>query len=81
VARWLEWPAAERAAVSDYLDAFFESKVHCTVAGPHDSAIDTVLCSLGRAQPTIDRYLNDWLQQTADAPMRQLGQLIWINAD
>lgn len=78
-AHWQEWPAVERDCVERYLHAFWMFTIQEPPTAECDDRIDTVLCAVGNACPSVQPFLDEWLKSTTAAAVRQLAQWISIN--
>lgn len=80
-AEWVTWPVAERDAVRNFLDGFWQHQLHSPGDFPTDERIRTALGALAEACDSIKPYLAIWRDQRANVPALHLAQLIDDSAD
>jgi hypothetical protein len=80
-AKWTNWLHEEYEAVNVFLQFFWGTRLSDEVGSRGDTSIDTVVCSLGRACPSILAYLEQWLDDDRRTSKLQLAQFICVNYD
>jgi hypothetical protein len=80
---WTEWPAPEQGAIRRFLHALWSHRL----ATPDDDdpgsvahLVDDTLCAIGRVDPDIDGYLDEWLRFATPAAALHLHRFLIENA-
>jgi hypothetical protein len=77
-AHWQTWPAAERAAVEDFLWSLWR---HLRQTYPYDLSADSFLCGLGACVNDLTPWLTEWEHDTTLPSAMHLADLVATNVD
>lgn len=80
-ARWGDWPPREQRAVRDFLDRYWEYQLAQPLAGASSDAINTVLCAIANACPSVQPHLDAWVQTKSDRARQHLAAFVLLNSD
>lgn len=79
LAKWQEWPTAERQVIEDYLAELWMA----TLAKPRvyecDDSADSVLCAIGRTEIDLQPFLARWRDDRSQAALDHLCVFIQNN--
>jgi hypothetical protein len=73
------WPKREQQSVNEFLDYSWEYHLNTPIHGSFEDRADSVLCAIGRGLPTIQRFLDRWLEMDGSNPRKHLAAFILGN--
>ncbi|PHS03790.1 MAG: hypothetical protein COA78_17320 [Blastopirellula sp.] len=80
-AQFDSWPQRERDAVNRFLDEYWDHQLAGPIIGAFEDSIDTVLCAISNALPSIQRFLDAWISTRTNNAKRHLAAFILNNDD
>lgn len=78
-AKFVSWPERERAAVDRFFDEYWTHQLAEPIVGVFEDSIDTVLCAIACALPSVVRFLDAWTSTFIDEARRHLAAFILAN--
>ena len=78
-AQFATWPQGEQDAVDCFFDEYWKFQLGESIVGAFEDWIDTVLCALSNALPTVQRFLDVWIATRSDNAKRHLAAFILKN--
>jgi hypothetical protein len=75
------WAQQERAAVNRFFDQYWNRQLAEPIVGASDDSIDTVLCAIASALPSVQRFLDVWIETRTDNARRHLAAFTLGNGD
>lgn len=75
------WPQREQDAVNGFFDEYWKYQLADSIVGAFEDSIDTVLCAISNALPTVQRFLELWISTRSDNAKRHLAAFILNNDD
>jgi hypothetical protein len=79
LAHWDAWPKVERQAIHAFFEAYFQFQLEQPILGTFDDSMDTVLCAIAAAEPSIQFLLDTWLLTSTCNAKRHLASFILNN--
>jgi hypothetical protein len=80
-AQFDSWPQHERDAVNRFFDEYWEYQLADPIVGAFEDSIDTALCAIANALPSVQRFLDVWIATCTDNAKRHLAAFILNNDD
>ena len=78
-ADWKAWPYREQDAIDAFFDEYWQFQIAEPISGAFEDAIDTVLCAISNASPSVQRFLDSWIATRTDDSVRHLASFILNN--
>lgn len=78
-AQFSTWPQREQHAVNCFFDEYWKHQLADSIIGAFEDSIDTVLCAISNALPSIQRFLNAWIATRSENAKRHLAAFILNN--
>ena len=75
------WPQREQGAVNGFFDEYWKYQLADSIVGAFEDSIDTVLCAISNALPTVQRFLDVWIATHSDSAKQHLAAFILNNDD
>jgi hypothetical protein len=80
-ARFETWPQQEKDAVNRFFDEYWHNQLAKPIEKASDDSIDTVLCAIANALPSVQRFLDRWIETRTVNAKRHLAAFILLNAE
>jgi hypothetical protein len=74
------WPQREKEAVNQFFAEYWDRQLAEPIVGAIEDAIDTVLCAISNALPSVQLLLKKWINTPTDNAKRHLATFILNNA-
>lgn len=78
-AEFESWPQHEQSCVNQFFDAYWVYQLGEPLQDAFQDSIDTVLCALANALPSVQRFLDVWIAQSTKYAKRHLAAFILTN--
>ncbi len=78
-AQFNSWSQHERDAVNWFLDEYWDYQLSDPIVNAFSDSIDTVLCAISNALPSVQRFLDTWITTHTDNAKRHLAAFILNN--
>ena len=79
-AKFDAWPQREKEAVTQFLAEYWNLQLAEPIVGAFEDGIDTVLCAISNALPSVQSFLNKWINTPTDNANRHLAAFVLHNA-
>jgi len=79
VAQFDAWPQSEQDAVNRFFDEYWEHQLGEEILGTFEDSIDTVLCAISSALPSVQRFLDAWIATRTIHAKRHFAAFILHN--
>lgn len=79
LAKWQEWPAAERQVIEDYLVDIWTAMLARPREYEYDDSADSVLCAIGRTEVDLQPFLARWQDDRSQTALDHLCVFIQNN--
>ena len=75
------WPQPERDAVNRFFAEYWDYQLADPIVSAFEDSIDTVLCAISNALPSVQRFLDAWIATRTGNAKRHLAAFILNNDD
>lgn len=79
LAKWQEWPVAERQVIADYLAELWTAMLARPREYEYDDSADSVLCAIGRTEVDLQPFLARWGDDRSQTALDHLCVFIQNN--